>query len=320
MNVQIVTPAPRGSRYGNRTTALRWARLLRESGHRVTVTTEYAGRKAFEVLVVLHARRSAASIRIFREQYPDAPLVLCLTGTDVYQDIATDAEAQRSLELADRLIVLQPLAAEEVPVDLRWKVRTVVQSARPTPGPGPSPAARTFDLAVVGHLRDVKDPLRAAEASRLLPPSSKIRVVQVGGALDPNLGDAARAEMRRNPRYRWLGELPGWRTRRIMKRSQALVLTSKLEGGANVVSEALSDGIAVVSSDIAGSRGLLGGDYPGYFPVGDSAALAAMLRRLEEEPSFLDDLRERCRRLTPMVLPGAENAALEAVLAEVCGT
>lgn len=317
MRVQIVTPAPRGSRYGNRTTAMRWARLLRGMGHEVSVCTELDEAEPFDALVVLHARRSAESVRRFREHVPTGRLALCLTGTDVYQDIATDADAQRSMELADRLIVLQSMAAEEVPAHLRPKVRTVVQSAKPTPGPGPSPNARWFDLAVVGHLRDVKDPLRTAEASRLLPERSRIRVLHAGGAIEPEYEQAALDEMRQNPRYRWLGEMPNWRVRRLIKRSQALVLTSKLEGGANVVSEALSDCVAVVSSDINGSRGLLGNDYPAYFPVGDTQALAALLSRLEDEPAFLADLRERCRRLTPMVLPSGEAKALETVLNEV---
>ena len=58
-----------------------------------------------------------------------------------------------------------------------------------------------FEVLVIGHLRDEKDPLRAAEASRSLPESSRIRVVHLGRAHDEAWADRARAEMDRNPRY-----------------------------------------------------------------------------------------------------------------------
>ena len=59
----------------------------------------------------------------------EKPLVVALTGTDVYRDIHQSAEARESLELAHRLIVLQPKAAEELRAPLRKKVRVVVQSS-----------------------------------------------------------------------------------------------------------------------------------------------------------------------------------------------
>ena len=40
MRICLVTPAPRGSRAGNRASANRWATLLRHLGHKVTVTGE----------------------------------------------------------------------------------------------------------------------------------------------------------------------------------------------------------------------------------------------------------------------------------------
>ncbi len=292
---------------------------MRTLGHRVEVVTDYAEGHPCDLLVALHARRSAESIQRFYDLHPECPLVLCLTGTDVYQDIHTDAFAQRSMELADRIVTLQPEAMLELPERLRWKVRPIIQSATQTPGPGPSPDARSFDVAVVGHLRSVKDPFRTALASRLLPSTSRIRILHVGGAMTKPMAERAWREMERNPRYRWLGELPRWRTRRIMKRSQVLVLTSKLEGGANVVSEALADGIPVISSRVSGSIGLLGEDYPGYFPVGNTRALAGMLRRVETDRVFLDEIREWCRRLTPTVLPSSELERWHETLEELVG-
>ena len=315
MRIRIVTPAPRGSRYGNRVTAQRWARLLRELGHSVVIAQEYK-RAQCDVLIALHARRSAASIARFHRLHPDRPLVLCLTGTDLYQDIRRSKSAQRSLELADRLVTLQPLGEQELAEHLRSKVRTILQSVRPTPVGTPRRAS-TFDVCVVAHLRPVKDPFRAAMASRLLPASSRLRVLQVGGAMSPAMEARARAEEARNPRFRWLGEMPRWDTRRTMARSQALVLSSRLEGGANVVSEAVVEGTPVLASHIAGSVGLLGEDYPGYFPVGDTKALARLLHRTESEPAFLQELREWCNRLAERFHPDREREAWESLLREI---
>src|SRR4030095_2092097 len=108
MKSALVTPARPGTRSGNRHTALRWAAFLRAAGHRVDISTEWDGAPA-DVMLALHARRSHASIK----EVP-RPAVLALTGTDVYHDIHASAEARRSIELAKRLIVLQPRAADEV--------------------------------------------------------------------------------------------------------------------------------------------------------------------------------------------------------------
>jgi len=107
MKIALVTPAGPGTRSGNRHTALRWAAFLRASGHRVHVTTQWE-REPADAMLALHARRSHASIAAFSR---DKPLVVALTGTDVYRDIHESPDARESLELAQRLIVLQPQAA-----------------------------------------------------------------------------------------------------------------------------------------------------------------------------------------------------------------
>jgi glycosyltransferase involved in cell wall biosynthesis len=132
--------------------------------------------------------------------------------------------------------------------------------------------------------------------------------------MTPAFAVRARAEMRRNPRYRWLGGLSRRQVLALLSRSRLLILTSRSEGGANAVCEALAVGVPVVSSDIDGSRGLLGADYPGYFPVGDTAALRALLVRAERDPAFYDRLRRACARCAPLVAPARERAAIAALL------
>ena len=265
------------------------------------------------MLVALHARRSAPAALRFAEEHPDRPLLVALTGTDLYRDIRTDVDAQRVLEVATRLVALQPLAARELASHLRRKVRVILQSATR------SGQARglSYNVCVVGHLREVKDPFRAALASRDLPPSSRLRILQAGTAMEKGMAAYARTEERNNPRYRWLGSLPQAKARRLIASSRLLVLSSHLEGWANTISEALADRVPILASRIPGSIGLLGVRYPGYFPVGDTAALTRLLYRAETDPRFYAKLKLWCGRLAPRFHPSRERAAWRKLLREI---
>ncbi len=308
-------PVPSQSRQGNGFTARRWARFLRELGHQVTLSQTYEGQSC-DVMVALHARRSFPAIDAFRRQHPKQPLIVALTGTDLYGDLKTSAEARKSLELASRLIVLQPKGMEELSPHLHAKTHVIYQSVVGPKKP-PSKPKTTFDVCVLGHLREVKDPFRTALASRLLPSSSRIRIRHVGKALSDDMAAAARAEADANPRYHWLGELQRWRARQVLARSHILVLSSVMEGGANVISEALAVPVPVFASRISGSIGLLGQDYPGYFPVGDTQALAQLLEKAEHDAGFYKELEAWCRRLVPLVHPDRERESWRQLLADL---
>jgi hypothetical protein len=159
-------------------------------------------------MIALHAWRSAESVRAFRAAYPDRPLIVALSGTDIYGAARREpGPVLASIASADRLVALQGLAARRVPAQHRWKIRVVHQSASPQRRSAGVKAA-PFTVAVIGHLRRVKDPFRAAKAVRLLPPSSKIRIVHLGAAETVRWAARARAEMRRNRRYIWRGDRP----------------------------------------------------------------------------------------------------------------
>ena len=121
MRIGIITLAPARSHYGNRITALRWAKILRQLGHHVTISQQYDNEK-LDLLIALHARRSYSSISRFRRQYHDLPIIVALTGTDVYRDIRSSRRAQQSLQLADRIAVLQPRALRELESAARRKL------------------------------------------------------------------------------------------------------------------------------------------------------------------------------------------------------
>ena len=300
-----MTPAPPRSSSGNRVTALRWARVLRGLGHTVAVQEDYRG-EGCDMLVALHARKSAAAVARFRDAHPKSPLVVALTGTDLYADARNGAEVGRSLDLASRVVLLQSQAMAKLPERVRAKARVIVQSAEAAPGPHRL-RRRAFEVCQLAHLRPVKDPFRVAMAARLLPSESRVTLVHAGAPVEPDLATRATNESASNPRYRWVGDLPRWQALRLLARCRLMVLSSRMEGGANAMSEALAASVPVVCSRVDGAVGLLGDDYPGYFTVGDTQALAALLRRAETDRAFYAALVARCRAAQPLVDPAREK-------------
>ena len=313
-HIAIVTPAKAGTRTGNRHTALRWAAMLRRPGQRVSVAVDWQGERC-DVLVALHARRSHASILRYRSLCPAGPLVVVLTGTDLYRDLASSAEARRSLELADRIIVLQADAKLQLEKSFRKKTRIVYQSA--DPGLRHAPPRDCFRVAVVGHLREEKDPFRTATALSLLKERKNVRVLQVGDALSPDFSKEAEQFMAREPRYQWLGGRSHARALGWIARSHALVVSSVMEGGANVICEAARIGTPVLASRISGNIGMLGEHYPGYYPLGDERALARLMERSIDDKSFYRRLKRALAARRGLFAPAAERRALRSVLREI---
>lgn len=314
LRIVLATPAVRGSHKGNRVTAVRWAGHLRALGHHVVLAEGWDGRPC-DVLVALHATKSHPSVARYRARLPAAPLVVGLAGTDLYQDLPASEEARRSLDLATRVTVLQPLGLEQLPPHVRAKARVLIQSARHAP-PVPPPAG-VLQACLLAHLRAVKGPFLAADAVRRLRPGSRWRVAHLGAALDAGAAERARAEMARSARYEWHGDRPRREALGVLAGSAVLLVTSRLEGGSNAVSEAIAAGVPILSTRVDGSVGVLGPAYPGFFPVGDAAALAALLARAEDEPGFLEALRARVDALRPLVEPAREREGWRALLAEV---
>jgi putative glycosyltransferase (TIGR04348 family) len=309
-SIGIVTPARKSSNNGNWQTAWRWSRLLAEHYH-LSVLERWSG-EPFDALIALHARRSADSIRAWRDAQR-GPLVLVLTGTDLYRDIDDDATAQASLRLADRLVVLQELGPNRLPPELRSRCTVCFQSCaarRPLPK-----TARHLRAVMVGHLRDEKSPETYFEAVRLLAARDDIVLDHIGAPLDAALGTQAAALAREQPRYRWLGALDHAITRRRIQQAHVLVHASRMEGGAHVIAEALRSGTPVIASRIDGNVGMLGHDYMGYFDCSDAPALATLLQRARDEPDMLRTLARQCRRRAALFEPRRERKTLLTMLA-----
>ncbi len=296
-------------RNGNRHTALRWAAFLRSAGHEVAVSVHWDADSRADAMLALHARRSYPSIEAFSG---GRLLVVALTGTDVYRDIHGSAEARESLELADRLIVLQPRAALELPRRLRRKVRVVVQSA--STRLRCAPVKNKFRICIAGHLRAEKDPMRTLAALAHVPDAG-LEVIHLGAPLDRALAQEARLGMRREQRYRWLGSVPHANALRWLASSHAMVISSRMEGGANVVCEALRIGVPVLASRISGNLGLLGARYCGYFSLEDEKDLARLIVHAVNDRNFYQTLKKQVAALRPMVAPRNEARSLLAALA-----
>ncbi len=309
--IVLVTPALADANNGNWQTAQRWARMLSKA-YRVRLATDWIDGDD-DLLIALHARRSAASIARWKSARPAAPAVVVLTGTDLYRDIVDDPAAQAALAQADRLVVLNMLGADALPAALRPRVDVVLQSATARRALAKSP--QRLRALTVGHLRDEKSPRTLFAAVRLLAGRHDLQFDHVGAALDPMLGSEARALMAACPRYRWLDGRPHAEARARIQRAHVLIHPSRIEGGAHVVVEAVRSGTVVLASDIDGNVGLLGDDYAGTFPVGDPAALARAVARLRDDPAMLPLLQRQCAARSDAFDPARESTALHALIA-----
>lgn len=294
---------------GNNITAERWKGFFRELGHEVVDENS-------DVLVALHARHSHDAIVDFKKRYPDKMIILALTGTDLYHDIGVLENAQQSLQLADWLVVLQNQGLVEVGPELAKKTRVIFQSC-PPPKSKPQPRDDCFEVALIGHLRKVKDPFLTADALKLLPTDSNIHVTHVGEALDEEMTWRAEDETINNPRYSWLGGVTLEGSIEVINRAKLLVLTSHMEGGANAATEALACGTPLISTDIKGLQGLMGKGFPGFFPVEDASALAELLNKCASNTEFYDELNDFCAKRAFVADPELEKQSWEKLLAEV---
>ena len=314
----LITPYLAAANNGNWRTAARWARLLspyfRVIVQAATEPVDSLRAARAEVMIALHARRSHAAIAAWRLLRPERPHAVVLTGTDLYRDWPSgDADTRDAMDHADALFVLQDDALAQLPPALRRRAHVIFQSAR-TLQPWLHKRDDRLHCVLVAHLRDEKDPATAFAAWRALPRDVRATLTVIGAALDPALGQAANDLATTDSRVQWLGPRAHPWTRQAIKRAHLLVVPSRMEGGANVVVEAVTAGTAVLGSRMSGNVGMLGRDYHGWFDVGDATALAALASRCAGDRPFLHRLERQCASRAPLFSPMAEAAALQAAV------
>jgi putative glycosyltransferase (TIGR04348 family) len=314
--ILIVSPYLAEANNGNWRTADRWRRMLSAKFHAIVQAGWSQQSAPCDLLVALHARRSHASIAAFRKAFPHKPIIVVLTGTDLYRDLPDDVDARASLRMADALIVLQDDAVRFLPEPHRAKARVIYQSCRLLV-PAKKPVS-TLKCVAVGHLRDEKSPQTIFDAFDLLPPDLRIRFDHIGSPLDASLARRARALAKRDARYRYMGALAHGQTRQAIRRAHLLVHPSRMEGGANVIVEALTGGTPVLASRISGNVGMLGAKYGGYFRPDDASDLAQKLvhcaRDIELTQDWMESLSTRRSRFAPEIERDAINALVGRLL------
>lgn len=323
LQIVIVSPALADANNGNWQTARRWQKLLAPQVRaRIVRSWPDGSSPGDQGMLALHARKSAPAIQAWADARGPHGLAVVLTGTDLYRDIAQDAQARQSLEQAQALVVLHELGTLALPAPLRSKARTVFQStsARSTL----ARTARHLRAVMVGHLRDEKDPRTLMQAARLLTPQDGICIDHLGAALDPALGTEARQTALACPFYRWLGGQPHEATRRRIQRAHVLVHASRMEGGAHVVMEAVCSGTPVLASRIPGNVGMLGADYAGYFEPGDPQGLIALLRSCRatqgQPGGLLATLAAQCAQRAHLFDPSQERQALHRLVTQLASS
>lgn len=293
---------------------MRWQNFLEELGYAVVITESWSGADS-AMLIALHAYRSHSSMMEFHKNHPDKPIVLVLTGTDLYRDMAVHAEVVHSMEIADKLIVLQSAALESIPLHLRNKAQVIYQSV--SVDMAPSIASSDFQITVIGHLREEKDPFCIVRSLPFIPADSKISVLHLGMAMNAQTERAAMGYNESLERYQWIGEVSHADALKMLSKSRLMVISSRMEGGAHVVSEAIALGIPVIASDIPGNTGLLGDDYLGYYPVGNGAALASLLYRCETVPDFYSALKKQIDLRRDLISPQREKQSIQELMIQV---
>jgi putative glycosyltransferase (TIGR04348 family) len=315
MRIQLITRSPRSSSNEAAVSARRWDCMFRSLGHRVEVTARYRGRSA-DLLVAIEATENAESIRRFHEEHPCSPIVIMLGANEAYRDLQSETELLELLDTATRLVVTQGRTGVSFPPHLRRKTWLIHQSALPLIR-RPRPPRDTFQICVVGHQRPSDDAFRVAQAVRALPETSKVRVIHVGQTDSEHLEQRAQEESRNNDRYLWLGSRSHSQMRRLIAGSHLVAITARREGAMSGLSEAVMSAVPVVSSRLYGPRGLLGDDYAGFFPPGDTGALAELIQKAETNSEFYDRLKAQCGRAARYLQPERERAALRELLEEL---
>lgn len=327
----IVTPSLPEANNGNGQTSQRYADFL-SSKFKVRLALEWRADQMEsaddDLMIAIHAKKSSTSIAAWAQAKgcsKDCPsLIVVMSGTDLYEDLPHSVEAKKSIELAGQLVTLQDQAFRRLPDTAYGKTRVIYQSA---PGRESANKSSTVLHAVmVGHMRPVKDPVTFLRAARSLADDPLIQLRHIGKADSKEYTNQINETLAFNPHYQWLGSLGHEETLEHIRQAHVLVHTSKAEGGAHVILEAVQCGTPVLASRIDGNVGMLGSQYSGYFPVGDADCLAQMIRALRNSlwststtDLNLTQLRDQCKSRSALFDPALEKQSLLELCAKALG-
>ncbi|MFT7515477.1 MAG: putative glycosyltransferase (TIGR04348 family) [Candidatus Omnitrophota bacterium] len=314
MRIQIILPPGTAARSGNRRTADQWAAIMVTLGHQVKVGEQFDEQGPCDVVVALHGAKTHREQLHYRGANRNGILILALTGTDIYPE--PDVTVRAAMQGAERLVVLQPNALKQIPESMHGKTSVIIQSAEAQVKR--HKRSDDFDVCVVGHFRPAKDPLLAARAVVALPADSRVQLYQAGAIVEKECSCQTELEtLQEHPRYTWLGEVTSKKVHSLVANSRLMILTSRFEGGANVIGESIVEGTPVLATRIDATEALLGADYPGLFEVGNQEQLTELIHRAATDTKFYASLKEACAARADQFLPEREAEAWRVLLADL---
>lgn len=306
--ISVVSPYPVDSQIGNSVSARRIVALLNSAGIKARATFD-AVPPYSSAMVAINAWRLSEIIHQFRNTHPNAPIIVVLAGSDLYgtKSKVDAANTRRAMVEASSLVVSQSAALDAVPDYLQSKCKVIPKSVNTNLKVVRNADPDFFNVIIASNLRQEKEPLVSAQAAAMLPTGSRIRMNHYGIALDQDLATQALALTNApHSRYTWHDGIPHGQVLTEIVAADLFVNSSRFEGGANAVCEAIALGTPVLATRIPGNIGILGLDYPGLFPTGDTKALTGMLVDCEQEAEFLEQLTDTCARLAPAFAPEYE--------------
>lgn len=314
MKIRLVVPDSSYASSGDVVTAKRWAEIFYALRHEVTLG-EAGENTPCDVLVAIGAAACAAEVHRSYRMAPDRAVIVAITGPDL--EVTSKQPAVNSaIELATRIVTFQPATVELLPRAVRYKVSVIFQSAVALKSQV-LPRRDCFSVILVSNLRDHKQPLLVAEAARLLPMNSRIRIEHYGAAIDGQIHEQVRRETLVNGRYHWSGEIAYRDLRKRLASSSVLVNTARTDDGANSISEAAVDQVPIIASRVAGNIGVLGESYPGFFTAQSAEDLAHQLQRAETDEAFYRKLREALADVARRLTPAEERRQWRQLLAQI---
>ena len=151
-------------------------------------------------------------------------------------------------------------------------------------------------IGIVGRFwpqKRIKDAIWAADLLKVVRDDVHLLVIGDGPLRERLLKYRRQVEI--TDKVHFLGERSD--VAALLPHLDVLWSTSGYEGQSNAVMEAMSAGVPVVGTDIAGTRDLIVEGETGYLvPVGDRAALARAAQRIIDNPDLAQRLGQAARR------------------------
>jgi starch synthase len=232
-----------------------------------------------------------AAQRIFLEERELQPEWAC-TLTGLADSSAKLARKEKELQLADLVVVpsdfvrstLLEYGATSAPI-------AVVPFGSPQPLAAPPRVREIGPLRVlyVGSLGQRKGLSYAIDALAAL--GKQVSLTLIGKVKAPH----CRPLIAALERHHWIESLPHPQILEQMRQHDVLLLPSLFEGYALVISEALSQGLPVITTAHSGGAYTIRNGLEGFIvPIRDSQSIAERLQHLADNPNQLATMRQAC--------------------------